>query len=130
MTPATDATKTTLENTVTWYLSEKMAAAGTTIATGKYMTNDNRLIYLTRCAIAAAMVPLIKVQILERVDAGVHETGYQLYSDGRLERYQTAMIFGTAPAQPDTKPETVSEDEAAQLVALVTALQTSARALV
>lgn len=127
---ATDPTKTALENAVTWYLNDKMSGAGVTIATQKYLTHDNRLIYLTHCAISDAAVPKIKIQVLERVEGGVHETGYQLYSDHRLERYQTAMVFGTTPGGPDTTGEPVTETEAAELLALVSALQTSARALV
>ena len=128
--PATDATKTALENAVTWFLNEKLSSAGVTIATQKYLTHDNRLIYLTKCTVADAAVPRIKVQVLERVDGGVHEAGYQLYGDHRFEKYQTAMIFGTSSASPDTTGEPVSEAEAQELLALIGALPTTARALV
>lgn len=129
-TLATNETKTALENVVTWYLNDKLSVPGVTIATQKFLTHDNRLIYLTRCAIAEQMIPRIKVQVLERVKGGVHETGYQLYDDHRLERYQNAMIFGEGLSAPDAAAEPVEEAEAAELVALVTALQSNARALV
>ena len=128
--PASEATKTAIENAVTWYLSEKLSGSTATIVTQKFITHDNRLIYLTKCSIADAAVPRIKVQVLERVTGGVHETGYQLYGDRRLERYQNAMMFGTAPSAPDTTGEAVVETEAAELLTLVSALQTDARALV
>lgn len=129
-TPANDETKTALENAVRWYLNDKLASPGVIVATQKYLTQDNRLIYLTSVNTAESAIAKVKIQVLERVEGGVHETGYQLYSDHRLERYQNAMIFGTAPDGPDTSGETVSETEAQELLALISALQTNARALI
>jgi hypothetical protein len=133
MTPtasdATDQTKLAIENAVTWYLHEKLGGAGVSIATQKYLTNDNRLIYLTKCTVVEPAVPTIKIQVLERVDGGVHETGYQIYEDLRFEKYQTAMIFGTASGTADTSGQPVSETEAQELIALLAALPNNARAL-
>jgi hypothetical protein len=130
MNPATDATKNELENAISWYLNDKLASSGTTIATQKYLTTDNRLIYLTRCTVASSAIPTVKVQIFERVEGGVHETGYQLYSDRRLESYKNAMIFGTTPSGPDITGQPVDEPSAQARVALISALQSNARAII
>ena len=127
---ATDETKTALENAVTWYLSEKLSSGVSTIVSQKYLTNDNRLIYLTKCNIEEANVPRVKVQVLERVDGGIHETGYQLFGDHRLEKYTSSMIFGTQPGAADTTGTPVNEPEAKELLNLIGALQNSARALI
>jgi hypothetical protein len=121
--PATEATKTALENSVGWFLADKLRDASTPIATKKYLTNDNLLVYLTRVNMAESSVPTVKVQVFKRVDGGVHETGYQLFSDHRMIKYVNEMIFG---AQPGTaagdKTEEVSESEAAGMLALVNTL--------
>jgi len=127
---ATDETKTALENSVAWYLSEKLAAASAPIVSQKFLTNDNRLIYLTKCSIEESGVPRVKVQVLERVDGGVHERGFQLFGDHRLEKYESSMIFGTAPTAPDTTGTPVLESEAKELINLLGTLQNSARPLV
>ncbi len=120
---ATEVTKTTLENSVTWFLADKLHDAATPIATKKYLTTENLLVYLTRCNVAESSVPRIKVQVFERVDGGVRETGYQLFSDHRLMKYVNEMIFGNAPgtATGNTN-EAVEEQEAASLVELVNGL--------
>jgi hypothetical protein len=97
---ATEETKTALENSVTWFLADKMQDASVSIATKKYLTADNLLVYLTRCAVAETSVPKVKVQVLKRVDGGIHETGYQLFGDHRLVKYVNEMIFGAAPGSP------------------------------
>jgi hypothetical protein len=121
--PATEATKTALENSVGWFLADKLRDASTPIATKKYLTNDNLLVYLTRVNMAESSVPTVKVQVFKRVNGGVHETGYQLFSDHRMIKYVNEMIFG---AQPGTaagdKTEEVSESEAAGMLALVNTL--------
>lgn len=126
-TPATEPTKTALENSVTWFLSDKLQDAAAPIVTKKYLTNDNELVYLTRCDVAETNVPRVKVQIFKRVSGGVSETGYLLYSDHRLLKYSNDMIFGTKPgtAAGDTN-DAVSEDEAKKVLALVNGL-TNAR---
>jgi len=120
---ATEATKTALENSVSWFLADKLRDASIPIATKKYLTTQNVLVYLTRCNVAESSVPRVKVQVLHRVAGGVHETGYQLFSDHRLEKYQNDMIFGSQPgAMPDTTNEPVAEQEAQELLALVNSL--------
>jgi hypothetical protein len=128
-TPATEEAKTTLENSVTWYLNDKLGDPGATIVTKKYLTSDNMLVYLTKCNVAELAVPRIKVQVLQRVENGVHETGYQLFGDHRLEKYDNDMIFG-APGGADSSQSTpVSQSEAEQLLKLVTSLQTARQTL-
>lgn len=127
---ATEPTKTTLENSVSWFLADKLHDAATPIATKKYLTVDNVLVYLTRCNVAESSVPRIKVQVFERVDGGVRETGYQLFSDHRLMKYVNEMIFGTAPGTATgNSSEAVQEKEAAQLVELVNGLSAARQTL-
>ncbi len=125
---ATDEAKTTLENSVAWFLADKISSSPT-IATKKYMTNDNLLVYLTNCGLPEPNVPRVKVQVFARVDGGVHETGYQLYSDRRFEKYDNDMIFGAnAKNSADGTTNTeVTQEEADKLLQLLASLQTSAR---
>ncbi len=121
---ATDETKTTVENRVTWYLQDKLRDHSVMIATQKYLTSANLLVYLTRCNVAEPSVPRIKIQVLNRVEGGVHETGYQLYGDHRLERYENDMIFGAAADQvPTAEVVAVTEREAKVLLQLLDNLQ-------
>lgn len=127
---ATEATKTALENSVSWFLSDKLSA-GVPIASKKYLTNDNLLVYLTRCDVPDSSAPRIKVQLLHRVSGGVRETVYQLFFDHRLTRSENNMLFGTAPedtARGDASGD-VSEAEAQELIALVNALNEARPAL-
>lgn len=127
-TAATEATKTAIENSVSWYLSEKLAGTTAPIASVKFLTNDNVLVTLTSCTVAEANVPRFRVQIFRRVAGGVTENGYQLYTDHRFEQYTSQMIFGTSPGQPGDQPAaTVSEAEAQNVVALLGSLATNAR---
>lgn len=120
---ATEATKNTIENTVNWFLADKLQDPVVTIATKKYSTNDNLLIYLTHCNVAEISVPRIKVQVYKRVDGGVQETGYQIFSDHRMTKFVNEMIFGTKPgALVDNGTEDVTEQEAGTLVALLNTL--------
>lgn len=122
-TPATEETKTALENSVNWFLADKLRDAATPIATKKYLTNDNELVYLTFCNVAEPAVPRVKVQVFERVAGGVRETGYQLFADHRFEKYHNDMIFGTQPSAPGSDaPEMVGEAEAAGVLTLVNSL--------
>ncbi|HSX02198.1 MAG TPA: hypothetical protein VLI05_02665 [Candidatus Saccharimonadia bacterium] len=124
--------KTALENSVSWYLADKLADANTAIATKKYLTSNNLLVYLTRCNVAELTVPRIKVQVLQRVKGGVHETGYQLFGDHRLEKYQNNMIFGAGAGNSTTGDSTgapVTEIEAKQLLELVSSLQSARQTL-
>jgi hypothetical protein len=108
---------------VSWFLADKLQDPATTIATKKYLTNKNELIYLTRCNVAEVAVPRIKVQVFERVERGVRETGYQLFGDHRFLKYNNDMIFGsTAATAAGEETEEVSELEAGQLLALVNSL--------
>jgi hypothetical protein len=129
---ASEDSKTALENSVSWYLADKLADAHTPIATKKYLTTNNLLVYLTRCNVAELMVPRIKVQVLQRVKGGVHETGYQLFGDHRLEKYQNSMIFGDSAnsrAGSDSSGAPVTENEAKQLLELVGSLQNARQTL-
>lgn len=113
---ATEETKNTIENSVNWFLADKLQDPATTIATKKYLTNDNKLIYLTHCNVAELSVPRIKVQVFERVDGGVCETAYQIFSDHRMNKVVNEMIFGTKPGTAAGNiGEEVSEVEAAAL---------------
>lgn len=125
--PASEPTKSALENSVSWFLSDKLEGTGSLIATKKYLTADNELIYLTHCNVPEPTIPKIKVQRFVRVDHGVRETGYQLFSDHRLMKYENDMIFGTQPNTPaGNQSEAVSETEASAVLNLVNSL-TSAR---
>lgn len=108
---------------MSWFLSDKLQDPATTIATKKYLTNKNELIYLTRCNVAEVSVPRVKVQVFERVDGGVHETGYQLFGDHRLIKYDNDMIFGTTSGTAaGDQTEEVTEAEAVSLLELVNTL--------
>ena len=127
---ATEDAKTQLENSVAWYLSDKLQDASTAIATTKFLTNDNLLVYLTRCNVAESSVPRVKVQVFRRVDGGVYETGYQLFGDHRFTKYVNEMIFGASAAGADgTKSEDVTQDEATTLMELMNSLQTARQTL-
>jgi hypothetical protein len=125
-----EATKTALENSVNWFLADKMQDPSTIIATKKFLTNNNVLIYLTHCNVAETSVPRVKVQIFNRVAGGVRELGYQLFGDHRLMKYTNEMIFGTAPGTAaGDKLEQVSEQEAAQVLATVNTLASARQTL-
>jgi hypothetical protein len=127
---ATEATKTSLENSITWFLSDKLQDASTTIATKKYLTVNNKLIYLTRLNAAEMSVPTFKVQVFERVDHGVHESGYQMFADHRFVKYENAMIFGTQSGTASGNVSTtVSEEDAHALLDLVNGLGTARQTL-
>ncbi|HEY6736572.1 MAG TPA: hypothetical protein VI322_02540 [Candidatus Saccharimonadia bacterium] len=129
-TSATDATKTALENSVNWFLSDKLQDAGTSIATKKYLTADNQLVYLTRLNTAEPTIPKVKIQQFVRVDHGVREAGYQLFGDHRFLKYTNEMIFGTQPnTAAGNQTEDVSEAEAADLLNLVNSLTTARQTL-
>lgn len=117
---ATEATKTALENSVSWFLADKMQAANVPIVTKKYLTSENELVYLTHCNVAETNVPKVKVQRLVRVEGGVQETCYQLFADHRLEKYQNDMIFGTtAGTSNGDETQEVTEAEAAEVLSWV-----------
>lgn len=127
---AQEATKNAIENTVTWYLSDKLTDASMPIATKKYLTTDNKLVYLTRCNVAETTVPRIKVQVLERVQGGVSEVGYQIFADHRMTKYHNEMIFGGNASTPDgSKTEDVSEAEAGRLRDLLESLREARQTL-
>jgi hypothetical protein len=121
---ATEATKNSIENSVNWFLSDKLQDPAVTIATKKFATNDNLLIYLTHCNVAETSVPRIKVQVFERIDRGVRETGYQIFADHRFVKFVNNMMFGTKPGVQPPNPEQaeVTEEDAAQLLNLVNSL--------
>jgi len=128
-TPASEEVKTALENSVSWYLADKLHDATVSIAVKKYLTSNNLLVYITRCNVAETSVPRIKVQILQRVDGGIHESSYQLYSDHRLEKTQNDMIFGTEKSSDGSNNEPVNDAEAQQLLELVNSLQNARQTL-
>lgn len=125
---ATEATKTALEDSVHWLLADKLSAANMPVTTNKYMTANNLLVYLTLCSLPDATAPRLKVQVFQRVNGGVHETGYHLYADHRFEKYENDMIFGQQPpaGADGSVMATVSEEEA-QLLLQLTGSLTSAR---
>ena len=127
---ASEATKDTIENTVNWFLADKLLDPVITIATKKYLTNENVLVHITHCNVAEVSVPRIKVQVFERVDGGVRETGYQIFSDHRMTKNVNEMIFGikagSAPVDPSGE---VSEQEATKLVQLLTSLSEARQTL-
>jgi hypothetical protein len=121
--PATEDQKNTIENTVNWFLADKLQDPATTIATKKYLTNENKLVYLTHCNVAELSVPRIKVQLFDRVDGGVRELVYQIFSDHRMTKAVNEMIFGTQPGTASGNvSEEVSEKEAGELVLIINAL--------
>ena len=126
--PASEATKTALEDNAHWLLADKLNAASMPVVTNKYLTNNNLLVYVTLCSLPDASAPRVKVQVLQRVNGGVHETGYHLYSDHRFDKYENDMIFGQQPptGADGSTSTTVSEQEAQLLLQLVGSL-TSAR---
>ena len=133
-TPATEPTKTAIENSVGWFLADKLQDASTPIATKKYLTPTNELVYLTRCNVAESSVPRVKVQVFVRVDGGVRETGYQLFGDHRLVKYDNEMIFGMSPSSgastaSGNQMEEVSESEAAKVLEVVNGLSNARQTL-
>ncbi|GAC1368899.1 MAG: hypothetical protein NVSMB39_0150 [Candidatus Saccharimonadales bacterium] len=120
---ATEETKNAIENAVNWFLADKLQDPATTIATKKYLTNENKLIYITHCNVAELSVPRIKVQLFERVEGGVRELAYQIFSDHRMNKVVNEMIFGNKSGTADgNSSEEVSQEEAAALSAEVNAL--------
>ncbi len=106
-----------------WFLADKLQDPVITIATKKFLTNANKLIYLTHCNVAETSVPRIKVQVFERVGGGVRETGYQIFSDHRMTKNVNEMIFGTKPGTASGNlSEEVTEQDAAELIAEINAL--------
>ena len=129
-TPASEATKNAIENAISWYLADKLHDATVSIATKKYLTSNNLLVYITRCNVSETNIPRVKVQVLQRVSGGVHESSYQLYGDHRLEKSQNDMPFGTEGGASDgSQVETVTETEGQQLLELVNSLQTARQTL-
>lgn len=123
---ATEQSKTALENSVTWLLSDRVGSASAPIVTKKYITNANLLVYLTLCSLPDAKAPRLKVQVLQRVKGGVHETGYQLYGDHRFEKYENDMIFGTELVGADgSNSVAVGEKEIQLLLQLLGTLQSA-----
>lgn len=120
---ASEATKNTIENSVNWYLADKLQDPVVTIATKKYLTSENLLIHITHCNVAEISVPRIKVQVFERVEGGVREKGYQIFSDHRMTKNLNEMIFGTKAGTSlgDFTGE-VTEQEGQELVALLSTL--------
>ena len=120
---ASEATKNIIENTVNWYLADKLSDPVITIATKKYLTSDNLLVHITHCNVAEISVPRIKVQVFERVPGGVREKGYQIFSDHRMTKNLNEMIFGTkAGTSTGDFTGEATEQEAAQLVVLLNSL--------
>jgi hypothetical protein len=130
MQEANEAVKTALENSVAWYLSDKLTDASTPIATKKYLTPENLLVYLTRCNVAESSVPRVKVQLFQRIDGGVQETAYQLFGDHTFTKYQNEMVFGTSATGADGTTSTkVTQPEADHLLELLNGLQTARQTL-
>ena len=121
--PASEATKNSVEDTVNWFLADKLQDPVITIATKKYLTPDNVLVHLTHCNVAEISVPRIKVQVFNRVAGGVREESYQIFSDHRMTKSVNEMIFGKrAEAAVDIASQEVSEPEAGKLLELLNSL--------
>ncbi len=116
---ATDQTKTALENSVGWILSEQLGSPNMPMATIKFMTQDNLLFFLTKCQVSDSSAPRIKVQIFSRVTGGVHESNYQLFMDHKFIRTDNDMIFGVTPSYSDATAAPVEVGEAEALHLLV-----------
>lgn len=116
--PATEATKTQLENNITALMADRFASLATAIATKKYLTPDNQLVHLTQCNVAETAVPRLRIQVFTRVEGGVHELSYAMFSDHRFEFSQNSMIFGQTPPA-DQAPQPVSEETAQGLLQLI-----------
>jgi hypothetical protein len=128
--PATEPTKTALENSVSYFLGDMLHDPAITIATKKYLTGKNELVYITRCNVEESAVPRVKVQLFVRVARGVHETGYNLFSDHRFVKYKNEMIFGNRPGTANgTQTSNVTEVEAAQVLQLVNGLANARQTL-
>lgn len=122
-TPATETTKNAIENAVNWFLADKLQDPVVTIATKKYSTNDNLLLYLTHCNVAETSVPRIKVQVYQRISGGVKETAYQIFSDHRMTKLENHMLFGHKPGEVKDNPsQDVVETEATSLLQLINSL--------
>ena len=128
---ASEATKATIENNVSWYLGDKLAASNMPLVTNKYITSDNVLVYITKCNVSESYAPRIKVQVLKRTNGGVHESSFQLFNDQRLTRTDNNMIFGAAePGMPtDISPVDVTDAEAQELIVLINLLKDARTAL-
>jgi hypothetical protein len=123
--PVTEATISTLENTVYALLADKRAGTSSPIVTSKYLTKDNRLVYITQCTVAESAVPAMRIQIFERVEGGVVEMSYALFADHRFECTRNPMIFGDKAAVAENAAPTVVEEPTAQwLLELVHSLPT------
>lgn len=117
--PAADATKTALENAIYGLIDDVSAVPTTPITTKKYLTGDNRLVYLTLCSVTESSMPRVRVQVLSRVEGGVHETNFALFTDRRFEVSQNPMIFGSSATQTVEPAATVDEATAQQLLSLI-----------
>lgn len=121
---ATEASKTQLENIVSGLVSDKLSSSTVSIASKKYLTRDNELVYVTLCLMSGATIPRIRVQVFHRVENGVREEAFALYGDHRLEKTGNDMIFGRRTEGPSASaaPIPVSEEELGRIIALLSSL--------
>ncbi len=94
------------------------------IASKKYLTSRNELVYLTLCMVPSPTIPRLRVQLSIRVEGGVREEAYALYSDHRLEKSVNEMIFGRPAVAPPASdnPQPVDEDELLRVMSLLESL--------
>lgn len=116
---ASDQTKTALENSVGWFLSEQLGSSNLPMATVKFLTHENILFFLTKCQASDSSAPRVKVQIFSRVPGGVRESNYQLFMDHKFTRTDNDMIFGVTPSYSDATADPVDVSEAEALHLLV-----------
>ena len=121
-----ETTLMSLENLASMVLDDRSLAVATPITTKKYLTGDNRLVYLTRCTVAESAVPKLRIQIFERIHGGVRETSYALYR--RFEQTINLMIFSDRPGQEEMPtPTPVDESTAASLIEFIDRLTETER---
>jgi hypothetical protein len=115
-----EATLIQLENATNAILDDRSEAMATPITTKKYLTRDNRLVYLTKCTVAESAVPNLRIQIFERIHDGVRETSYALFADRRFEQTINLMLFSERPGPGEMpKPTPVDESTALSLIDFV-----------
>ena len=115
-----EATLMSLENLASSILDDRSMTMATPITTKKYLTGDNRLVYLTRCTVAESAVPNLRIQIFERIHGGVRETSYALFTDRRFEQTVNPMIFSDRPGPGEMpKPTPVDESTAESLIEFI-----------
>lgn len=121
---ATTPQKNRLQDHVVALINDTyQATSAAAVQSKRYLTGDNRFVYLTYSHVQTPEIAPIKIQVFQRVDGGVKETIYRLYSDQRLTCEHNDMIFGQMPDKPQEGPaHPVTESEATDLCATIDSL--------